>query len=105
MHNQTDVALHKLCVHRTLNEYMRHTSDFRHVGTAQLFVTYGGQVRGKAISKQRFSKWLVKCIKFAYDQNILPTPDGANGHQTCKMAVTYADMAGSDSQTICDAVC
>ena len=57
MHNQIDVALCKLCVHRVLNEYVRHTSNFRHDGTAQLFVTYGGQVKGKAISKPRFSKW------------------------------------------------
>ena len=76
MYNQTDVALCKLCFCRALKEYVRCTSDFRHDGTAQLFVTYGGQIKGKAISKQRFSKWLVECIKFAYDQKNLPTPMG-----------------------------
>ena len=40
MHNLTDVALHKLCVHRALREYMRCISDFRHDGTAQFFVAY-----------------------------------------------------------------
>ena len=73
MHNQTDVALHKFCVHRAHNEYAGCTSDFRHDCTAQLFVTYYGQV------KQRLSKWLVECIKFACDQNDLPTPDLQNG--------------------------
>ena len=105
MHNQTDVAVLKLCVRRALNEYVRCTSDFRHDGTVQLFVTYGRQVKGKPISKQRLSKWLVECIKFAYDWNDLPTPDGVKGHQTRKMAVTYADMAGADPQTICEAKC
>ena len=30
-------------------------------------------------------------------------PDEIKGHQTRKMAVTYADMAGADPQTICAA--
>ena len=86
---------------------MRCTSNFRQGSTAQLFVAYGGQVTGKPICKQRFSKWLVECIKFTYDQNDLPTLDRVEGHQTHKMAVTYmyADMAGADSQTICETAC
>ena len=30
-------------------------------------------------------------------------PEGVKGHQTRKMAVTYADMAGADPLTICEA--
>ena len=33
----------------------------------------------------------------------LPLLEGVKGHQTCKMAVTYADMVGADPQTICTA--
>ena len=77
---------HKLCVRGALNEYVRCTSDFGHNGAAQLIVAYGRHI-GKAISKQRFSKWLVECIKFAYNQNDLPTPDGPpdtqNGGYIC----------------------
>ena len=54
-------------------------------------------------SLSRDSNWLVECIKFAYEKHNLPVPEGVKGHQTCKMAVTYADMAGSDPQTICEA--
>ena len=72
-------------------------SNFRHDGA--------GQVEGKPISKQRLFKLLVKCIKFAYDQNNLSTPEGVKGHLTRKMAVTYADMDGADPQTICEAAC
>ena len=104
MHNQTDVALCKLCVCRALSEYVRCTCDFRHDCTAQLCIAYGRQVKGKPNSKQRLSKWLVECIKFAYDHNI-PTPDGVEDHQTHNMEVTYADMAGADPHTICEAVC
>ena len=95
-------ALRKLCVHRALNEYVRRSGNYRQDGTAQLFVAYGRRVKGKPISKQRLSNWLVKCIKFAYEKHVLPVPDRVKGHQTHKMAVTYADMAGADPQTICE---
>ena len=88
MHNSTDGALWKLCVHRALNEYMRRSGNYRLDGTAQLFIAYGGRVRGKPISKQRLSNWLVECIQFAYERHNLPTPEGVKGHQTCKMVVT-----------------
>ena len=62
---------------------------------SQLFVAYGRQVKDKPISKKQLSGWLIECIKYAYDKNNLPVPDGVKGHQTRKMAVTYADMAGA----------
>ena len=37
------------------------------------------------------------------DKHNLPTSEKVKGHQTRKMAVTYADMAGADPQTICEA--
>ena len=82
---------------------MRRSGDFRQDGTAQLFVAYGGRVKGKPIFKQILSNWLVECIKFAYDKYDLPTPEGVKSHETHKMAVMYADMASADPQTICEA--
>ena len=87
-----------------INAYVRHSGDYRQDSTVQLFVTYRSRVRGKPISKQRLSKWLVKCIKFAYNKHDLPTPEGVKSHQTHKVAVKYADRAGADPQTICEAV-
>ena len=49
------------------------------------------------------TNWLVECIKFAYDKHDHPSPEEIKGHQTRKMAVTYAAMAGADPQTICEA--
>ena len=78
-------------------EYVRRSNSYRQYGTAQLFIAYGGQVKGNPISKQQLSNWLVECIKFAHDRNNLPIPDGV------KMAVMYADMAGADPETMCEA--
>ena len=101
MHNHPNKTLHKLCVCRALNEYVRHTGNFRQEGTSQHFVAYRQMVKGKPISKKRLYCWLVECIKYVYDKNDLPVPEGVKSHQTCKMAVMYADMAGDDSRTIC----
>ena len=103
MHNPTDGTLRKLCVHRALNEYVRRSGRYRLDGTAQLFLAYGGRVKGKPISKQRLSNRLVECIKFTYKKHDLPVLDRVKSHQTRKMAVTYADMAGADPQTMSEA--
>ena len=42
---------------------------------------------------------------YSYDMHDLPTLDGVKSHQTHKMAVTYADIAGADPQIICEAAC
>ena len=52
--------------------------------------------------RKTLSKWLVECIKYMYYKNEL-TPVGVKGDHTRKMAVTYADMAGADPQSICNA--
>ena len=77
--------------------------NIRQQGSTKLFVAHGIQCKGKPISKQRLSKWLVECIKFRYFKNELSTPVGVKGHHTRKMAVIYADMAEDDTQTICNA--
>ena len=58
---------------------------------------------GKPISKQWLYKWLIECAKCTYGNHDLPILAEVKGHQTCKMAVTYADMAGVYPQTICSA--
>ena len=69
MLNQTDRALHRLCIRLALNEYLWRTSEVRQQCTTQLFVAYGKQDKGKPISKQRLFKWLVEYIKFSYTKN------------------------------------
>ena len=59
--------------------------------------------RGKSISKQRISKWLVETIKCAYAAHDVDTPQGIKGHQTPKQAVSIAEMVGGDPQLICQA--
>ena len=96
MHKHPDKALRFLCVRRALNEYLHRKGTFRQQGTTHLFVAYGRQDKGKPISQQRLSRWLVECIKCASSKSV-------QGHHTRKMAVTYANMEGPEPQSICNA--
>ena len=106
IHNEKDRALRRLCVKCALNEYLQRTSEEPVVSGSRALASSLLPMMDKPISKQRLSKWLVKCIKFSYDKHVLPTPEGAKVHQAHKMAVTYmywyADMV--DPQTICTAM-
>ncbi len=52
---ESDPALALLCPVRALKQYVARTQSFRI--SEQLFVCYGGQQKGKAVSKQRVTHW------------------------------------------------
>ncbi|KAI2656563.1 Rhamnulokinase [Labeo rohita] len=61
-------------------DQLERSQHFRRSG--QLFVCYGGQRKGKAVSKQRISHWLVDMIRTAYQARGLPCPLGVRTHST-----------------------
>ena len=67
-------------VRRALNKCLQRTSDVRYQGTTQIVIAYSRWDKDKPISKQQLSKWLVECLRYAYDRNDLPTADGVKGH-------------------------
>ncbi|KAL0168459.1 hypothetical protein M9458_036681, partial [Cirrhinus mrigala] len=71
---EDDPNLSLLCPVRALCMYLEHTQPFRR--SEQLFVCFGGQQKGNAISKQRISHWLVDPIHMAYQARGLPCPLG-----------------------------
>ncbi|KAL0153588.1 hypothetical protein M9458_051068 [Cirrhinus mrigala] len=71
---EDDPNLTLLCPVRALRIYIERTQHFRR--SEQLFVCYGGQQKGKAVSKQRISHWLVDAIHRAYQARGLPCPLG-----------------------------
>jgi hypothetical protein len=104
LHLERDHALHKLCIRRSLNAYLKATQHLRkQPGCHQLFLCLGGKRKGKPVSKVRISQWLKKLIQDAYKTLGLPPPEGVKGHQVRKQATSWADMAGIDPQKICDA--
>ncbi len=56
----------------------------------QLFVCFGGQQKGKAVSKQRIAHWIVEAIVLAYQARCLPCPLGVRAHFTRGVASSWA---------------
>ncbi len=67
-----------VCPVRALRIYIDRSASFRQ--SDQLFVCYGGCARGRAVSKQRLSHWIVDAITAAYTSQGLECPLHIRGH-------------------------
>ncbi len=67
----------------------------------QLVVCYGGCARGRAVSKQRLSHWIVDAIMAAYTNQGLECPLHIRGHSPRAMASSWAWSRGMSIQDIC----
>ncbi len=80
--DEGDLALSTLCPVRALRAYsLRHSHS-------QLFVCYGGNKLGAAVSKQRLSHWVVDTISQAYEGQRLPMPGNLVAHSVRSMATS-----------------
>ncbi len=96
---EADPALALLCPVRALRLYTTQslrTSD-------QLFVCYGGQQKGKAVSKQRMAHWIVDAIALAYQAQGVPCPLRLRAHSTRGVASCWALARGASLTDICRA--
>ncbi len=98
---EADPALELLCPVRALRIYVDRTRSFR--SSEQLFVCYGGQQKGKAVSKQRLAHWIVDAIALAYQSQGEPCPMGLRAHSTRSVASSYALAHGASLADICRA--
>ncbi|XDV25906.1 hypothetical protein PO909_029732 [Leuciscus waleckii] len=98
---EADPALALLCPVRALRCYIDRTQSFR--TSDQLFVCYGGQQKGKAVSKQRLAHWLVDAIVRAYESQDVPCPPTLRAHSTRSVASSWALAQGASLTDICRA--
>ncbi len=96
--SETD-AQTSVCPVRALRIYIDRSASFRQ--SNQLFVCYGGCARGRAVSKQRLSHWIVDAITAAYTNQGLECPLHIRGHSTRAMASSWAWSRGMSIQDIC----
>ncbi|KAL0162349.1 hypothetical protein M9458_041745, partial [Cirrhinus mrigala] len=94
-------ALSLLCPVRALRIYLERTQSFRQ--SEQLFVCFGGQRKGKAVSKQRLAHWIVDAILRAYQAQDVPCPLSVRAHSTRGVAATSALAHGASLADICRA--
>ena len=98
---EADPALALLCPVRALRLYVDRTRSFR--TSDQLFVCYGGQQKGKAVSKQRMAHWIVDAIALAYESQGVPCPLRLRAHSTRGVASSWALAHGASLTDICRA--
>lgn len=93
--------LHSLCPVRALRAYVTRTSSLRKAD--QLFVSWSGPHKGKPITKQRLSHWIVEAIALAYSAKGLEPPDGLRAHSTRGTATSWALFKGISLREVCEA--
>ncbi len=98
---EADPAIALLCPIRALRIYVDRTQSFR--TSDQLFVCFGGQQKGRAVSKQRLAHWIVEAIVLAYQARRLPCPLGVRAHSTRGVASSWALARGASIADICKA--
>ncbi len=104
---EADPAIALLCPVRALRIYVDRTQSFRI--SDQLFVCFGGQQKGRAVSKQRLAHWIVEAIVLAYQARRLPCPLGVRAHSTRGVASSWARQVQysyvAQGQPLCWARC
>ncbi|KAI2646019.1 ORF V: Enzymatic polyprotein [Labeo rohita] len=98
---EADPALSLLCPVRALRTYVDRTRSFRR--SEQLFVCFGGQQMGKAVSKQRLAHWVVDAITLAYQCQGEPCPLGVRAHSTRSVASSHVLAHSASLADICRA--
>ncbi len=96
---EADPALELLCPVRALRIYVDRTRSFR--SSEQLFVCYGGQQKGKAVSKQRFGPLDSGCHRLGVPIPRRAVPHGGEGslHTECclLLCVSARSFSGQTS--------
>ena len=96
-----DRKLNTLCPVRALQVYVDRTAGFRR--SDQLFVSWATAHKGKPLSRQRLSHWIVEAIELAYRCRGLQPPPGLKAHSTRGMATSWALFKGVRVEDICAA--
>ncbi len=98
---EADPALALLCPVRALRQYTDKTQSFS--TSEQLFVCYGGQQKGKAVSKQGMAHWIVDAITLAYEAQGVLCLLRLCAHSTRGVASSWALARGASLADICRA--
>lgn len=85
-----------VCLGRALWIYIDH---FRH--SDHLFVCYGGCTKGRAVSKQRLSHWIMDVIALAYTSQRQECPFNIRAYSTRSIAFSWAWAKGTSIWDIC----
>ena len=66
----------------------------------QLFISWANPQKGKPVTRQRLSQWIVEAIALAYTSQGLQAPTGLRAHSTRGLATSWALFKGVSIQDI-----
>ena len=93
--------LHTLGPVHALLIYVDRTASFRR--SDKMFVSLAKPYKGKPVSKQRLSQWIVGAISLVYTRGGSQPPAGLRAHSTRGLASSWALFKGVSIQDICAA--
>jgi hypothetical protein len=96
-----DQDLFLLCPVRALRAYIERSASFRE--SEQLFVSFSNRAKGRPVTKQSISRWIVEAIALAYSSLGLQCPIGVRAHSTRGIASSWAWSSGVSISEICGA--
>lgn len=85
--SKEDERLHTLCPDRAISIYVEHTRALWR--SNQLFVCYGSQTAGTALSKEHLSNWIVEAITLVYSVTGQVPPESLRAHSTRSVATSW----------------
>ena len=91
-----------LCPCRALKEYLKRMRSYHTGETEQLFLTYQKGVR-KPAAKSTLSRWIVSLIRYVYDKQPAMSLSRVRGHDTRRLASSWALFNGASVQEILQA--
>uniref|UniRef100_UPI003AAF0CD6 uncharacterized protein n=1 Tax=Centroberyx gerrardi TaxID=166262 RepID=UPI003AAF0CD6 len=98
---KSEKRLNSLCPVRALRIYVDRTKGLRK--SNQLFVSWAPSHRGRALTCQRLSHWVVEAIILAYESRGLQPPESLRAHSTRSMATSWALFRDISVRDICAA--
>uniref|UniRef100_A0A803JVL6 Core-binding (CB) domain-containing protein n=1 Tax=Xenopus tropicalis TaxID=8364 RepID=A0A803JVL6_XENTR len=90
---------HTLDMVRMVTVYLKRTKTWRK--SDRLFVIPNGNRRGQAASVPTISRWIVNCIRLAYQNQGEQFPKGVRAHSTRALSTSWAFQAQVSADQIC----
>uniref|UniRef100_A0A803JEU1 Core-binding (CB) domain-containing protein n=1 Tax=Xenopus tropicalis TaxID=8364 RepID=A0A803JEU1_XENTR len=97
--SELEKTWHMLDMVRCMTVYLKRTKTWRK--SNRLFVIPNGNRRGQAASVTTISRWIVNCIKLAYQKKEKQFPKGVRAHSTRALSTSWAFQAEVSAEHIC----
>ena len=94
-----DECMNELCPGHALQFYIKCIKAFRQ--SYQLFVWFGTQTKGRALSKPGCSRWIVEAFELSYTNVSSEAPEELHAHSIWGISASWEHLKGISVEDIC----